>query len=130
MIEDSRIWIGLAVVVFAIMVMLTVLLTVRTRAVELARVRRALALIWAAVLGSVGVGGLLHYWMGGPVFDLNFFGSPELLMRSLTGIERIVAVAALVIIVALYVTALLALRSLLAGLPDEDLDPDDGEDDS
>ncbi len=130
MIEDSRIWIGLAVVVFAIMVALTAVLSIRTRAVELARVRRALALIWGSVLGSVVVGALLQYWMGGPVFDINFFGSPELLVRSLTGIERIVAVVALVIIVALYVNALLAVRSLLAGLPDNDPGPDDGEGDS
>ena len=130
MIEDSHMWIGVAVVVLAIMVMLTVVLSIRTRAVELARVRRALTLIWASVLGSVGVGVLLHVWMGGPVFDLNFFGSPQLLMRSLTGIERIVAVVAFVIIVALYVNALLAVRSLLAGLPDEDPGPNDGEADS
>lgn len=130
MIEDSRMWIGLAVVVFAIMVVLTVVLSIRTRAVELARVRRALALIWGSVLGSVAVGALLRYWMGGPVFDLSFFGSPELLVRSLTGIERIVAVVALVIIVGLYVNALLAVRSLLTGLADNDLGPDDGEGDS
>ena len=124
---DTRIWIGLAVVVFAIMIALTAVLSIRTRAVEVARVRRALVRIWAAVLGSIAVGALLQYWMGGPMFDLNFFGSPELLMRSLTGAQRIVAVVALVVIVGLYVTALLAVRSLLAGLPDEDLDPDGGE---
>ncbi len=126
--EGTRMWIGLAVVVFAIMVALTVALAMRTRAVELPRVRRALALIWGSVLGSVAVAGLVHYWMGGPVFDLNFFDSPELLMRSLSGVERIVVVVALVIVAALYVNALVAVRSLVAGIPDEDLSPGDGED--
>lgn len=117
MTADARSWLNLLVVVLTALGLVSLMVAIRAGGAAQRRVRRALMLVWAAVLATVGGGWLLHRWLGGPVFDVNLFGSPELLVRALTPTELAALIVGLVVLIGLYITALLALRGLMAGLP-------------
>jgi len=115
--SDARSWLGLLIVVLIAMALVSLMVSIRARERGRSRVRRALALIWAAVLASVAAGWVLDRLVGGPVFEVNLFGAPELLTRSLTGPQLALLIVGLAAIAGLYVTAILSLRGLMAGLP-------------
>jgi len=97
--------------------LVSLMVAIRAGAAEPRRVRRVLVLLWAAVLATIAGGWLLRRMLGGPLFELNLVGSPEMLVRALTPTELAAVVAGLLVLIALSVTALLALRGLMTGLP-------------
>ena len=129
--QDVRAWIGLMVVVVVAMAFVSVLVAIQARERGRIRVRRALVLIWAAVLVSLGVGWLLSHGLGGPVFDVTFYGSPRLLHRPLGSAQLALAIGGVAVMLGLYIAAILTLRDLTRGLPrvvippEEDAGPED-----
>ena len=105
------------VVVLIVMGLVSLMVSIRAHGQGRRQVRRALGLIWASVLATLAGGWLMQRLLGGPLFDLNFFESPELLVASLSSTQLAIVIAALVAIVALYVMAIVTLRRLMCGLP-------------
>lgn len=129
MTADARNWLNLLVVVLIALGLVSLMVVIRAGETEARRVRRAVVLLWAAVLATVGGGWLLRRMLGGPLLDVNLFGSPELLVKALTPAELAALIAGVAVLVALYVTTLLALRGLMAGLPAPEIE-DDNEDET
>ncbi|MCD6362164.1 MAG: hypothetical protein J7M38_15000 [Armatimonadetes bacterium] len=122
---EARSWLGLLVIVALVLGLLSVMIILHARGRDERRVKRALALIWAAVPATIGVGWLVRSMLGGPVFELNLFRSPQLLVSSLSGARLALLIGGLAVIIALYVAAVLALRGVMCALPPATILQDD-----
>lgn len=114
---EARSWLNLLVVVFVVLGLISLMVCLRASAADRRRLWWALALVWTAVLGTFAGGWAVRRLLGGPLLEVNLFGAPELLVKAPTPPELVALIAGLVLLVALYVLALLALRRLMIGLP-------------
>ncbi len=85
----------------------------RTRA----EILRACGLVWGAVALTLGVAWLLDAWTGGGLFDVRLAGGARVVTGSLGRGRAAGVVALLIMLVALYVAAITAVRRLLAPDP-------------
>lgn len=108
-------WLELAVVSVCVLGLITLMLVIRAldRGRERQEIVQTTVLIWAAVAITLTVAWLLEGRMGGAVFDVRIAPEPEVVTRLLTTSEIAILAAILVVLLALYVTTVLAVRRLL-----------------
>ena len=111
----GRSWLDLAVVSVAVLGLITLMLVIS--ASDRGRSRREIihttVMIWAAVAITLTVAWMLELRMGGALFDVHISPDPQVVTRTLTTSEAAILAVIMIVLLALYLTTILAVRRLL-----------------
>lgn len=118
-------WLDLIVVSASLLGLVTLMLVISasSRGRNRGEIVRTAALIWASVAVTLTVAWLLEARTGGAVFDVQITPRPRVISRSLTPGQIAALVVVLVVLIALYVTAILAVRRLLESRDEANVRP-------
>lgn len=113
-------WLEVAVVTAVALGFVTLLLVIRAQDRGRAgrEIVRTAVLVWSAAIVTLLLAWQLEIRLGGPVFDVNVGASPGVVARDLDTGQVVMLGAVLLVMVALYVVTILAVRRLI--------EPEDG----